>query len=161
MRQGILRGDVAVLREGVSLGWAFGLGSLEQLARVAETLETGIYRRGALEAVPEGVRVRLDNPPLRIGAFRSVGILWDGRPVDPTSATVATDSRPAPRILSDVSDADPLCLGVGEGSEYRFPTEPGDTEVEHRVRIEWTGRAIPPRVWLEFRDQIRRGPGSR
>ena len=155
-----LRGDLALLGEGVALGWRFGLGSLEQLARTAWELEHGVYRRGSLVRTPAGVAFGLLNPPLRIGAFRGLSARWDDAPVSADRLSVSTDRRPLPRSAESVTAGDPLELGVGEASRYeiRLPDDPGATS--HRVRLEWQSVAVPPLVWLEFTDTVR-PPGDR
>ena len=161
MRQGALRGDLSLLRSGLSLGWSFGLASLSELARTALELESGIYRAGSLVRAGDRIEIELDNPPLRIGAFRSVRIAWDGAWVPSERAQVSTESRPELRSLASITVDVPLELGVGEGSRFSLAIPPGPVAGLHRVRIEWWSRAIPPLVWLEFTDEIRgsgRGP---
>jgi hypothetical protein len=148
------------LRDGLSIGWAFGLGSLEELARSAVQLERGIYREGSLVRTPSGVDVVLWNPPLRIGAFREVRVYWDTVQVDPARGRVATERRPAPRPLSSVTASDPLELAVGEGSRYELDLEPRPGPGTHRVRIEWSSVAIPPLVWLDVRDELAASEGN-
>lgn len=159
MRQGALRGDLSLLKEGLSLGWSFGLGSLEELARNAERLEREIYLAGSLEPTARGIRFRLGNPPLRLGAFSAIRLWFDGRPVPPPDARVATDRRPEFRPLSAIGPADPLELDTGEGSRFEIDLPGSPSPGPHRVRIEWQSVAIPPVVWLEFVDEVGRHSG--
>jgi hypothetical protein len=155
MRRGPLCTDLSLLRQGFSLGARFGLHSLEALARVGLDLEEGVYRSGSLLIAPAGVRFRLTNPPLRVGAFHSVRVIWDGVPVAPDAGGVATERRPAARTLAAITPEDPLELGVGESSEFSLRLPPAQIPGHHRVRIEWLSVAVPPLVWLEFTDEPR------
>jgi hypothetical protein len=159
VRLGALRGDLSLLRAGLSLGWSFGAGSLEELARTALQLETGIYRLGSLRRSGEHVAFRLENPPVRIGAFRSLMVSWDGQAVGPGRGWVATDRRPELRPIESVSEALPLELETGEGSRFELAVPGPGASGPHRVRVEWVSRAVPPRVWLEFVDHARPAPG--
>jgi hypothetical protein len=147
--------DLSVLRQGLTVGVEFGFGSLEELARIGWELERGIYPIGTLESAPEGVRFRLWNPPLRIGAFSSIHARWDGAPVDPMRSWVSTDRAPTPRTLDSVTRGAPLELGVGEGSVFVLGPPAGPSPGRHRVRIEWLSSAVPPTVWIEFEDEVR------
>ncbi|HTT25783.1 MAG TPA: hypothetical protein VMH90_02315 [Thermoplasmata archaeon] len=155
MRRGTLRTDLSMLRQGLSLEANFGWHSLEELARVGLELEEGIYRAGSLRRTAEGIRFHLGNPPLRIGAFHTIRIFWDGAPWPADRAWVATEGRPTPRPLSSVSAADPVELGVGESSEFALALPAEGSVGPHRVRVEWVSVAVPPVVWLEFRDEPR------
>lgn len=154
MRHGALFGDLSALREGLSIGWAFGLGSLEELARNALELEYGIYREGSLARRPDGVAFELTNPPLRLGAFSQLRVFWDGFSLDPAKVRVATDRHPEPRAVATLSRSEPLELGVGEGSRFELALDPPPSAGHHRVRLEWTSSAIPPLVWMEFVDEL-------
>ena len=158
VRVGALRSDLALLQQGLELGWKYGLGSLEELARTAWELEHGIYRVGSLLRTPAGVRFDLRNPPLRIGAFRSVAVGWDGRAVPPDRGWVATDRAPALRPLSSVGPDRPLELEVGEGSRFEIALSEDPGRGPHAVRIEWRSVAVPPLIWLEFTDSVRAEP---
>lgn len=161
MRAGALHGDVSLVEEGLELFARFGFGSLEELARTAWEVERGVYRPGSMVRTEAGVAVPLRNPPLRIGAFRSIAVAWDGTLLDGSSVTVSTDRSPGPRPIASVTAALPLELELGEGSRFELalPEDPG--KAPHRVRIEWRSLAIPPLVWLELRDVVaerERGP---
>ncbi len=160
VRAGVLRGDLSLLGTGLSLGWSFGLGSLEELARTALELENGIYRTGSLRRVGPRVGFRLENPPIRIGAFRAVEVAWDGTKLPATAAWVATDHRPELRVLASISESDPVRLETGEGSRFELAPPGGPVPGPHRVRVDWHCRAVPPMTWLEFVDRIeeREGP---
>lgn len=141
-----------MLRQGISVGASFGLASLEELARVGLELEEGVYRTGSLVRVPAGVRFRLTNPPLRIGAFHTLRVYWDGVQLDPDLAHVATERCPELRPISAVDGGDPLVLGVGESSTFSLTLPAASTAGRHRIRVEWVSVAVPPVVWLEFVD---------
>src|ERR1700694_3911375 len=120
MRQGALRGDLSLLLQGDSLGWLFGLGSLEELVRIGELLERSVYVPGSLRASNQGASLRLANPPLRLGAFARVRLLWDGVALPPSDCRLATDRRTELRSFEGIDRSDPLELGSGEGSRYEF-----------------------------------------
>ena len=153
MLRGSLRVDLRLVREGLVVAFDFGVAPLEQITRLAEVIEHTVYEPGSLRAVAGRARFTLLNPPLRMGAFSSATIQWDGEPVDPARCTVETDGvRPA-RALSTLSSTAPLGLPVGARSRFAFPV-PDPTSGEHRVRLELTSVAIPPRIWLEFADRV-------
>jgi hypothetical protein len=148
-----LRGDVQLLREGVDLVREFGLPSVDRLLHVAEFLERGVYESRSLRVMPEGVGFTLLNPPLRVGAFSSLRLGWDGAPVPSERAYVRAEGHSIERPLSDITAAKPIELRPGERVGFRLAgvrTDPGS----HRVRLELQNIAVPPLVWFEFTDTI-------
>jgi len=152
MRSSRIRGDLALLREGVEVAVGFGVRSLEGLVDVAELLEHSVYEPRSLRSTGDGFCFTLLNPPLRMGAFSSVRLLWNGSEVDPTRAALAV-GRSAARPLGSIAAASPVTLPIGERvrfSVHAAPVEPG----RHRVRLELQSVAVPPLVWLEFADEM-------
>ncbi|MHB8352656.1 MAG: hypothetical protein ACYDFT_08250 [Thermoplasmata archaeon] len=147
--------DLELLREGIRIGWDYGRHPLVELARVAEYIERSVYRKGSLAATAGGLAFVLHNAPLRQGAFGRVQLFLDGVPVAPDRATIHPSDTPAPRPLSEVRFDAPVVLRPGvevrveirSGPEYRVGTEV-------TVRMELENVAIPPKVWLEFRDRV-------
>lgn len=148
-----LRGDIALLRAAISLVREFGFQSAERLGQVAEFLERSVYAPGSLRSEHGGVGFALLNPPLRVGAFSAVRVLWDGRPVSPENAFVRLEGHAVERPLSDIVAARPVELRPGQPVRFRLvgvPSGPG----HHRVRLELQSIAVPPLVWFEFSDTI-------
>lgn len=148
-----LRGDVGLLREAVSLIREFGLHSAERLAHVAAFLERSVYQPGSLHSVPGGVGFTLLNPPLRVGAFSSVRLFWDGQRVQAERLFVQGEGQAVERPATDITDSRPIELRPGQRIVFRLdgvPTGPG----RHRVRLELQSIAVPPLVWFEFSDPI-------
>jgi hypothetical protein len=63
--------DLSLLRQGIRIGWEFGIQSIAELARVGELVERSVYEPSSLATAPGGIRFTLLNPPLRMGAFSS------------------------------------------------------------------------------------------
>lgn len=151
--------DLGLARQGFELGWDFGMQALAEMGRVAELVEHAVYQQGSLGASPPGAPGRvgfiLRNPPLRVGAFSSVRLLWDGVPVDPDRSGVLVAGTGTWRKFSGVGPESPLSLPVGVRST--FALEPPTTALAgtHQVRMELESVAIPPRVWFEFTDAYR------
>ncbi|MFZ0831310.1 MAG: hypothetical protein WCB18_07325 [Thermoplasmata archaeon] len=152
-----LHGDVGLLRETVSLLREFGLHSAERLAQVAEFLEKSVYAPRSLHAVPGGVGFTLLNPPLRVGAFSSIRVAWDGELLPPERVFVRTEGHAVERPLSDIVLARPIELRPGQRIEFRLDGVPEDS-AHHRVRLELQNIAVPPLVWFEFSDPISAQP---
>lgn len=148
-----LRGDVGLLREAISLIHEFGLHSAERLAHVAAFLERSVYAPGSLHSVPGGVAFTLLNPPLRVGAFSSMRLLWDGERVPAKEVWVQGEGQAVERSVTDITEARPIELRPGQQIAFRLtgvPAGPG----HHRVRLELQSIAIPPLVWFEFSDPV-------
>ncbi len=158
MRSGRLRGDLALLRQGARIAVGFGFRSLGGLVDVAELLEQSVYEPRSLARTPEGFGFTLLNPPLRMGAFSSVRLRWNGTVVDPAHATLALPEGP-PRSLASIGPMVPVTLPVGRRTLFAVEAR----EVargRHQVRLELQSVAVPPRVWFEFADELRE-PGDR
>lgn len=154
-----LRGDVRLLREAISLVHEFGLHSADRLAHVAEFLERSVYLTDSLRVVPGGVGFTLLNPPLRVGAFSSVRVAWDGLPIPPDHAFVLGEGHAIERSLLDITLSRPIELHPGERIDFRL-AGPREISGTHRVRLELQSVAVPPLVWFEFSDAVH-GDSSR
>jgi hypothetical protein len=150
---GLFRGDVGLIRQGISVVNEFGLRSAERLAFVADFLERSVYAPKSLRAVPEGIGFTLLNPPLRVGAFSSLRVAWDGTFHPPDRAFVRAEGRAIDRALADIGAARPVELRPGERVDFRLTGIPADAR-PHRVRLELQNIAVPPLVWFEFEDTI-------
>jgi hypothetical protein len=153
---GHFRGDVGLLRESLSLIAEFGLRSTARLAYVADFLERSVYASKSLHAVPDGVGFTLLNPPLRVGAFSSVRVAWDGTFVPGERAFLRPEGHSIERPFSDISLSRPVELRPGQRVDFRLLDIPAGSG-SHRVRLELSNIAVPPLVWFEFVDSIR-GP---
>jgi len=145
-------GWLSLLRQGLQLDVDFGTHSLEAMAWIAEVVESSIYRRGSLYRTADGIRFVLDNPPLRLGAFYRLGLQVNGTPVAPERWTIRAGSAAA-RTAASVGAASPVELRAGEPVEVAASIGPLVGTV--RVRLELDSVAIPPRVWMEFDDEVR------
>ena len=156
---GLLRGDVGLLRQGFTLVREFGLHSTERLAFVADFLERSVYAPKSLRILPDGVGFTLLNPPLRVGAFSSLRLAWDGGFVPPDQAFVRPEGHAIDRPLGDIQPDRPIELRPGERSDFRLVGIGADSK-PHRIRVELQSVAVPPLVWFEFVDTIREGDPS-
>jgi hypothetical protein len=154
VRQLHLRADLSLLKEGAEVAIGFGIRSLEGLGEVAEYLEHGVYEKGSRQSNRGAVTFTLRNPPLRMGAFRSVRASLDGVWAAETS-TVQPGGSPAPVPLGSIDRGHPVTLPIG--LRTRFTLRGVDpTPRKGKVRLELVSVAIPPLVWYEFTDEIRR-----
>jgi hypothetical protein len=142
-------GDVARLEAD------FGHQSIQALLWVASTIQAGVYVPGSLVRTSDGFRFALSNPPLRIGAFSSVRVLLDGRPVPPGAVRLRTQDGAPWRTAAEVSGTEPLVLETGRGSQYEVAVPGASGSRPITVRLEFQNVAIPPLVWLEFRETPR------
>jgi hypothetical protein len=160
MRELRLGAIVSLLRQGLELEIGFGTRSVEALVWIAEAVEESVYAAGSLVRTATGLQFRLSNPPLRLGAFRELRLIVDGRPVAPERLRFRRSAGGAWRTAASLSEAEPLVLLPGE------PTEIAADGVEPRIggraelRLELSSVAIPPRVWVEFSDEVREEPLS-
>lgn len=155
VRGGRFHGDLSLLRQGLEVAIGFGVTSLEGLVGTAELLENCVYARGSLVQTPEGVAFTLLNPPLRMGAFDGVAVRWNGVPVPPGMASLRSADAESARHLDGVDREHPVTLPVGIRTVFELrgvAAAPG----EQRVRLDLHSVAIPPRVWFEFSDTLRR-----
>jgi hypothetical protein len=138
--------------EAVGLGWDFGLETLEALAWVAQTVQTSVYVSNSFVRTATGFRFALANPPLRIGAFSSIRVLVGDVPVPPERLRVRLTPAGSWRFSSEIGTNEPLELQGGSGTEFdaEWPLDPPSGPV--RIRLELHNVAIPPLVWIEFRE---------
>ena len=159
MRGAWFRGDLSLLRQGVGVAVAFGFRSLEGLVSVAELLEKAVYEPRSLRRTSTGIAFTILNPPLRMGAFRSARLLWDGADLPPRTALLRTGASPDPVFFDSIDTAHPIEIPVGARTvvELRVPSVAAG---RHRVRLELRSVAIPPLVWFEFSDELRPAVGD-
>lgn len=147
--------DLELAREGLLLGWRFGARSVGELARIGVYIQRSVYERGSLLQRPDGFSFRLPNPPLRLGAFGSLRLALDGIPLAPEATWVRTEPAREPRPASTIDREHPLLLLPGVpleiGARRDPPPSVGSTL---SVRIVLGNIAIPPPVWMEFRDRV-------
>jgi len=154
MRNARFRGDLSLAHEGLQVVLGFGVGSLHGLLGVAELLERSVYEPASLRRTPDGFEFTLLNPPLRMGAFRSARLLWNGVAVAPDRVAVRPGLAATWIPFSAIDAAHPVDLPVGERNVFRAHPEPAPAG-RQRVRLELHSVAIPPMVWFEFADEAR------
>jgi hypothetical protein len=158
MRSGRLRGDLALLTQGIEVAVTLGVRSLEGLAGVAELIEHSVYEHRSLARTPDGLTFVLRNPPLRMGAFSSIRVLVDGIAIPPEAT--AFEMGGLARVLMNTVDRDrPVTLPVGERTRVHLQCAPPVGDRVH-LRLELQSVAIPPRVWFEFSDTVRGEAGT-
>lgn len=148
-----LRADLGLVRQGLRLALDYGVRPLEEMVRVAELIESSVYEHGSMTTDGRNVRFRLLNPPLRMGAFSSIALRWDGAAIPPSDATIASADSQSPRRFESISQAEPATIPIGRRTAIAFETDRREIAV-HRVRLELKSVAIPPMVWLEFADRL-------
>jgi hypothetical protein len=153
MRLGRWFGDLSLVRQGVQVAVGFGLHSIEGLIDVAELLEHSVYEPQTLRRTPTGFVFTLMNPPLRMGAFSSVRLFWNGQLVDPGQASIALPHSPV-RALGSIGPREPVTLPVGRRFHFIVQADPVPRG-RQRLRLELQSVAIPPLVWFEFDDELR------
>ncbi|HTW55733.1 MAG TPA: hypothetical protein VMG36_04710 [Thermoplasmata archaeon] len=146
-------GWLSALRQGFELDVDFGTHSIEAMTWIAEVVETSVYRRGSLRGTADGLRFALANPPLRLGAFSGVTLRVNGALVPPERWTIRSGSAAPPRAATTVGAATPIELRSGEAIEVVAAV--GRLSGTVRIRLELESVAIPPRVWMEFDDELR------
>jgi hypothetical protein len=161
MRDGMscraLRLDLSLLAQAVELERESGFASLEELARLGAFLEHAFYVPKSLRASGQGVEFEIHNPPLRMGAFRAAQVHWDGRAVPADRAVLAVEGA-EPLRFADIRPERPLSIPSGRVSTVRLGIDQRPSYLHHHlVRLELRSVAIPPLVWLEFSDRLRRG----
>ena len=145
--------DLSLLKQGLVIAEEFGLGAMEELARMGRYLEQNTLEPHSLRRTAGGVAFTLRNPPLRMGAFSAVSVLWDGVRVPAESGVVHVDHDPVGVPFSRIDRAHPITLPVGRRTDYEFA--PGSTAAgKHGVRLELQSVAIPPVVWFEFEETL-------
>jgi hypothetical protein len=148
---------LSLLRQGLSLEREFGTHSLEAMLWVAETVEASVYEAGSLRLGPDGLSFALASPPLRVGAFATVRLSVNGAPVDPERVRLRTERAPEWRTSSDLDADRPVHLAPGERAEFLLLEPTVVVGSETTVRLDLTSVAIPPLVWVEFRDRVGSG----
>jgi hypothetical protein len=152
VRTGRLRGDLALLTQGVEVAVGFGVRSLEGLVDVAELLEHSVYEPKSLRRTSRGFAFTLLNPPLRMGAFSSIRVLWNDVAVDPNCVALSLPGG-VRRDLRSVGRDTPVTLPVGQRAHLEVTADRVDRG-RHRLRLELQSVAVPPLVWFEFSDDL-------
>jgi hypothetical protein len=149
---------LSLAHQAVSLEVEFGRHALEALAGIAETVEESVYEAGSLHRTDRGLEFALANPPLRVGAFRSIRVVLNGVPAPPASTGFRSGPGLPWTLGSSISRGAPFEFRPGQRTELRV--EPLSDALAGRVdvRLELVSSAIPPLVWLEFRDELRELP---
>jgi hypothetical protein len=151
---------LSLVRQGIALEVGYGGRSLEALLWVAETVEEAVYAPGSLALRKGTLTFGLLNPPLRVGAFHRVRLAVEGRPVAPDQLRFRTGEGQPWRSAAEVSAEAPLRLAPGRPVAFAA-TGVGPLSVDRpTVRLELESVAIPPLVWLEFADAVRREDGT-
>ncbi|MCI4330329.1 MAG: hypothetical protein L3K19_00575 [Thermoplasmata archaeon] len=156
MLRSATRADLSLLDQGISLGIGYGFHAVVELARLGELLLHSVYEPGSLRIEGGRAAFTLRNPPLRMGAFSAVRVLWDGTEIPAGQVTVVPDGLP-PRPSAEVDRDRPLTIPVGARCEFLLHPTAGDSH-RHRIRLELQSIAIPPKVWFEFSDVLLPGP---
>lgn len=146
----------SLLRQGLSLEREFGTQSLSALISLADLVENSVYELGSLAPIPGGLAFRLHNPPLRAGAFSSLRLVVNGLPVPAARARLRPAEDQPWRTFDDISSERPLSLRPGDRSEFAADVPIAVGAKECTIRLEFQSVAIPPLVWIEFTDQLRR-----
>ncbi|MCI4349978.1 MAG: hypothetical protein L3K15_00455 [Thermoplasmata archaeon] len=149
-----LRVDFAILRQGLLVGWEFGLKSLEDLGAFAELLQHSVYESGSLTHVPGGLGFVFRNPPLRMGAFSAIRIFLDGERHPDASAWVHPGGVPRAIPLAEIGPDAPVVIPVGQRTHFLLTDVGTIAAGRHKVRLELQSVAIPPLVWFEFEDDL-------
>jgi hypothetical protein len=142
-------------REAVVLGIDFGPQSLEALSWVARTVEASVYVPRSLVRTPSGLRFRLANAPLRVGAFSGVRLVVDGTPIAPERVRVRVPPDGPWIRTSELGAASPLALDSGTPTEFEAEVRPSGKRGPLLLRLEFQSVAIPPLVWLEMHETPR------
>lgn len=149
--------DLSLFRQGLSLLREIGPHGLGEMVRVAEFLERAIYEEGSFRTTSDGFQFRLLNPPMRMGAFSSAQLSLDGRPLPVETSYVQEEGAPARRALSELSRASPLHFRPGRPTLFQSRCPDLVAGSRHTLQLSLQSVAIPPRVWMRFTDELRRG----
>jgi hypothetical protein len=144
-----LLADLSVFRQGLYVGFEFGARALAHLTSVGELIQQNVYETGSLRLAGDRVEFVLRNPPLRMGAFSSLGVAFDSTPLAPDVVEVD------PGTAGTWYPSAPITIPVGQRTRIRLKVHPTPTVGAHHVRLELRSLAIPPLVWLEFVDVLR------
>ena len=148
---------LSLLKQGFELDVTFGTRSLESLLRIAEIVEESVYVPGSLSETERGLRFVLANPPLRVGAFRTVRVLVNGQSAPPSAVRFRCGTDGPWRPATSLTRTEPVELLPGRPTEFEVDLRPVPVG-EVRVRLELENVAIPPLVWFEIRERIRAKP---
>ncbi len=146
--------------DAVLLEFEFGAQSLEALAWIAQTVENSVYVRDSLTRTPTGFRFSLANPPLRIGAFSELRLLVEGTAIPGDRVRFRLGPGQAWRTSAELSGDHPLELEGGSGLEFEADWAMAGVPETVTVRLELQSVAIPPLVWIEFREAMREAQPS-
>jgi hypothetical protein len=149
-----LRVDLSILRQGLSVGWEFGLRSLEDLGAFAELLQHSVYETGSLTRVPGGVGFVLLNPPLRMGAFSAIRIFLNGQRHPDDCVWIHPGNVAQAISLTELGPETPVVIPVGLRTRFLLAGNAPIPAGHHEVRLELQSVAIPPLVWFEFSDDL-------
>ena len=149
-----LRLDLSLARQGLSVGWEFGLRSLEDLGAFGELLQHSVYEAGSLRRLPGGIGFVFRNPPLRMGAFSAIRIFLDRERHPDACAWVHPAGVPRALAFPEVSVDAPLVVPVGQRTHFFLSGTESLREGTHEIRLELQSVAIPPVVWFSFDDTL-------
>jgi hypothetical protein len=150
-----LLADLSVFRQGLYVGFEFGARALAHLTSVGELIQQNVYETGSLRLAGDRVEFVLRNPPLRMGAFSSLGVAFDSIPVALDFVEVDPGTAGTWYRANGVTRETPITLPVGQRTCIRLKVSPTPNVGAHHVRLELRSLAIPPLVWLEFVDVLR------
>ncbi|MCI4357604.1 MAG: hypothetical protein L3J95_04460 [Thermoplasmata archaeon] len=148
--------DFSLLRQGLSIEHEFGAAAFAELVRVGRFLEHAFYESGSLCRTERGVTFVLLNPPLRMGAFGSARLLFDGVPVAAERSSFEVEGGGHSRPFSEIDPLHPMVLAPGQRVRFFMELDPPGPG-RHEVRLELKSVAIPPLVWIEIFDTVRAG----
>ncbi|MCI4319638.1 MAG: hypothetical protein L3J87_01190 [Thermoplasmata archaeon] len=149
-----LRIDLSLVRQGLSVGWEFGLRSLEDLGSFGEMLQHSVYEAGSFRRVPGGVGFVFRNPPLRMGAFSAVRLFLDGQRHPDACAWVHPAGVARAIGFPEVGVETPLVIPVGQRTHFFLSGTEALRDGAHEIRLELQSVAIPPVVWFSFDDEL-------
>lgn len=147
-----LGGLLSLVRQGFEIEVDHGTRSIEAFLWIAETVESSVYRRGSLMRTPDGLRFVLDNPPLRSAAFSRLELALEGTPVPGGQVQLRRNGVGRWRTGSSVRPEAPLDFVAGDHLEVTVAGLVAAAPAPVTIRVTLETRAIPPPVWLEFRE---------
>jgi hypothetical protein len=147
--------DLSLIRQAASIEHEFGPAALVELVRVARFLERAFYVPGSLARTASGIAFDLANPPLRTGAFKWARLLVDGTALPAEHCRVRSDRESTAQRFADLSETGPLVWPTGRPAYFEADGVRAGKGL-HLVRLELRSVAIPPLVWIEFSDRVRR-----
>ena len=147
--------DLSLLRQGISIGAEFGPHALVMLAQIAEIVEDSVYEPRSLRATPRGIRMVLQNPPLRVGAFASIQVQVNGVDIPSERARFRTNGLEEFRSFVEVSRNNPFTMIPGQRTEMELDLVEPPLKGPKTIHLSFRSVAIPPLVWFEFTDTVR------